>query len=348
MTAQARKLSTPYIDGETATFVWRGQSPPKLMGDFNGWDAETAIGLQKSGPQKWVHTMTLPRDAYMEYSFVRCGRRARDPNNPLVTPNGIGHFNNYFYMPEGGPPEWLTPRKGIKRGKITRHVIEAPSLMFGGKREVFLYQPPVKQPVPLLLVYDGQDYYRRAQLNVLIDNLIASGLIQPIALAMMAHGGQHTRMLEYGCSEMTLLVLQHVLLPLAMKKLNLIDLDQRPGGFGVLGASMGGLMALYTGLRMPGVFGKVISQSGAFEVGDGVMVTTTLIENGPVQPIDVWMDAGRYEWLLPANQKMHALLSRRGYPVVYREYSGGHNFPCWRNDLPDALLALFGRQKTNL
>ncbi|MFN8374318.1 MAG: alpha/beta hydrolase-fold protein [Anaerolineae bacterium] len=39
-----------------------------------------------------------------------------------------------------------------------------------------------------------------------------------------------------------------------------MDIQQHPGAFGVLGASMGGLMALYAGLRMPALFGQVISQ----------------------------------------------------------------------------------------
>jgi enterochelin esterase family protein len=52
--------------------------------------------------------------------------------------------------------------------------------------------------------------------------------------------------------------------------------------------------------------------------------------------------AGRYEWLLDCNRRMHALLVDRGYEVVYEEYSGGHNYPSWRDRVGRGLEALLG------
>ena len=337
-----KKQTTPIIDGDLATFVWNGPSAPKLMGDFNGWDPSIALELDQVTKTQWARTLQFTRSTYMEYVYVRGARRVRDPGNPNITPNGIGHFNNFIHMPDASPTPWLKPGKKVKHGKVTRHVIESGALTVGKTREMFLYQPATKEPVPLLVVYDGQDYYKRAMLNVIVDNLIAEKRIQPIAIAFIANGGQASRMLEYGCSEITLLLLKYVVLPLVAKKVNLVDLGRQPGAFGVLGASMSGLMALYTGLRMPQIFGKVISQSGAFEMGEDVMVTTPLVQHGPAQPIHVWMDAGRYEWLREANHRMYYLLQSRGYDVTYRDYDAGHNYPAWRDELPDALMAHFG------
>ncbi|MBU1752106.1 MAG: esterase family protein, partial [Chloroflexi bacterium] len=120
---------------------------------------------------------------------------------------------------------------------------------------------------------------------------------------------------------------------LAQAHLPLLDVQTHPGAYGVLGASMGGLMALYMGLRAPHVFGYVLSQSGAFTMMGRDLVVYDLVRDGPVRPIRIWMDVGRYEWLLPTNQHMHALLEAKGYDVTYREYNGGHNYSSWRDDV---------------
>jgi enterochelin esterase family protein len=53
------------------------------------------------------------------------------------------------------------------------------------------------------------------------------------------------------------------------------------------------------------------------------------------------MDAGLYDWLLESNQQMHTLLKEKSYKVKYHEFSGGHNFTSWRNDIWRGLEALY-------
>lgn len=105
---------------------------------------------------------------------------------------------------------------------------------------------------------------------------------------------------------------------------------------------MGGLMALFVGLRLPHIFGKVLSQSGAFEMDWYETVVLDLVRHGPLRPLQIWMDVGRLEGLLEPNRAMHALLAEKGYDVTCREFSGGHNYTSWRNDLWRGLEALFG------
>ncbi|NIW48054.1 MAG: esterase family protein, partial [Gammaproteobacteria bacterium] len=50
--------------------------------------------------------------------------------------------------------------------------------------------------------------------------------------------------------------------PLAKEKLNLVDPEKEP--YGIMGASLGGLMALFTGLRITQIFGQILSQAGSF------------------------------------------------------------------------------------
>jgi enterochelin esterase family protein len=111
----------------------------------------------------------------------------------------------------------------------------------------------------------------------------------------------------------------------------------------VLGASLGGLMAVYTGVRLPRIFGKVLSQSGAFIIPGHEFVVVDLVRHTPPPEIDIWMNAGRYELLLDENRRMYTLLKEKKYNVKYHEYPGGHNYTSWRNDIWRGLEALFRR-----
>jgi enterochelin esterase family protein len=209
-----------------------------------------------------------------------------------------------------------------------------------GEREIYFYLPPVKEQVPLLVVYDGTDYLERASLSVIVDNLIAEKRIRPIAMAFLPNGGDH-RGVEYACSDATIAWLDHVILPLAHKKLDLLDIKEHRGAYGVLGASFSGLMSIYTGLRMPEIFGKVIAQSAVFEFGGRDFAAVDLIKYSHSREIKIWMNVGRLEWLLEDNRRMQPILKEHGYDVTYREVSSGHNYTAWRNDVWHGLETMF-------
>ena len=337
-----QRHGSPVIDGDTVTFAWHGEHAPQLIGDFTGWEWGTPLDLAPTAPGVWTRTLTLPADAYIEYAFWRDGQRLADPLNPHTTPDGLGHRNPYFYMPDAAPSPLIRRRRDVAHGTVTRHGLEGDFYLVGRKRPVVLYQPPTAEPCPLLVVLDGQDYRPRGRLVNIVDTLITKGRIRPVALALIDHGGR-ARAVEYACSDAHLAVLLERLVPLARATLNLLDLQTQPGTFGILGASMGGLMALYAGLRAPHVFGHVLSQSGAFTLDTLDTVVWDLVRQGPVLPLRIWMDVGRYEWLLDCNRRLHHLLVERGYDVTYREYNAGHNYPAWRNDVWRGLELLFGR-----
>jgi enterochelin esterase-like enzyme len=344
--ARAEAGGTPVIDGDTATLVWQGAEPPLLLSDHDGWDPEHPGEWTEIAPGLWSHTMTLAPDAYIEYVFQTGPAeedRTPDPFNSRTSPNGIGQTNHFFYMPAGAATPLAQRVRGVQAGTVTRHVVEHKALVVGGKRPVWLYQPSTSDPVPLVVVWDGGDYYRRGRLTQIVDNLIGQRRIRPIALALVENGGQ-ARVVEYACSDASIGFVMQCVLPLAAERLRLIDAHASPGSrgaYGILGASMGGLMALYMGMRLPHVFGHVLSQSGAFWQGPLPWVVTDLVRDGTVRPLRIWMDAGRYEWLLPGNRDMHALLTARGYDVTYREFSGGHNYPAWRDDIWRGLEHLY-------
>lgn len=346
---RALKSGNPVIHGDRAIFIWEGESAPRLTGDFNHWEGSpkrfkrlSPRLMPDSAQPIWYAALTFPRDAYVEYAFHDpvSQKNFPDPLNRKTVNNGMGGRNNYFYMPETMPSPYHLRRADVMPGTLTSHRVDTKWLREDYQREVYFYRPPVRGLVPLLVVYDGQDYLQRAKLAVIVDNLVAEGRIQPLAMAFLPGGGRW-RDVEYACSDGTLLWVDEVILPLAREKLNLLDVKKQPGAYGVLGASLGGTMAMYTGLRMPDVFGKVISQAGAFSVTSRPFAVVDLVRHGQARGLDIWMDIGRLDFLLEDNRGMHALLQEKGYNVAYREFTAGHNYTAWRNDVWKGLEAMF-------
>jgi enterochelin esterase family protein len=343
----------PLIDGKKVTFLWAGEKAPYLIDDLHNWE-QNPQSLQRidtdpsdgSGQRMWAYSFDLPSDAYLEYVFLdlETNERLRDPHNKRRIWNGVNGYNHFFYMPDAAPTPLVRRKKGVPRGALTKHRLSTWMMSQEGKRIVHLYQPPTDGPVPLLVVYDGNDYLQRGKLAIMVDNLIAEKRIRPLAMIFLQNGGPR-RFVEYACSEATLAWLDHDVLPLAHERLDLLDIKENPGAYGMLGASMGGLMALYTGLRMPEVFGKVLSQSGAFHFEQFDTVTVEMVQHFPKRDLRIWMDAGKFDFLLESNQGMYKLLNSKGYDVSYREFTGAHCYTAWRNDIWHGLETLFGMEK---
>jgi enterochelin esterase-like enzyme len=340
--ARAHSEGSPLIEGETATFVWQGPSVPRLVGDFNHWGRDQAAVFTSIEPDVWTYSVELPRDAYIEYAYYAPDdERVFDPFNPHTAPTGLAVGYHYFYMPDVKPTPLTRRKRGAPAGKITRHTLKNAYLLVGGRRVVRLYHPPTTEPCPLLVVFDGQDYLRCARLVQIVDNLIAQQRIRPIALALLDHGKQ-ARVVEYAANESTVNVVLDEVLPLAAANLNLLDVHAQPGAYGLLGASMGGLISMYAALRAPEIFGKVLCQSGAFSLNEHDTVVFDLVRAGAARSIRVWQDIGHYEQLLPVNQHLAQLLRAQGCDVTYHEYQGGHSYMAWRDDVWRGLEAMFG------
>ena len=339
---KAKEHGDPIIEGNQVTFVWEGKTAPYLVDDIHGWE-EHPQRMRRVAKELWGYSMKLSADAYLEYSFYepRMKQRVPDPLNGNTVYNGLGSYNHFFSMPEYSHTTLAGSKKKIPHGKVTQYLVDTWMLADDGKRDVYFYRPPVKEPVPLLIIYDGTDYLERAKLNVIVDNLIHERQIQPIAMAFLQNGGDH-RTVEYACSDATVMWLDNVILPLARKHLKLLDVKTYRGAYGALGASFGGLMALYTGLRMPEIFGKVVSQSGVFESEGRDFAAVDLIRAGQGQEIKIWMDIGRFDSLLEDNRRLRPILMENGYDVTYREFNGGHNYTCWQNKVGLALEKMFG------
>jgi enterochelin esterase-like enzyme len=323
--------------------VWLGKTAPQIFSDWMDWDeTKEGISLKEMEPGVWIYICKLPSKAYLEYRFFNGKEFIEDPLNPHKVYNGIKGYNNTFSMPKVSVSPWIKSQKGLAKGKLSQYVIEDEGLIIGLRRKVVLYQPPTKKPAALLVVWDGPDYLKRGGIIPIVENLMAAGKIPPLALALVdnAHA---SRMVEYNCSDAAVLMLTQLVLPLAKKNLNLLNIQKYPGAFGILGASMGGIMAAYTGVRLPKIFGHVLSQSGAFILWDAKPVIWDLMESQTPLPLNFWLNIGTFDFLYKANKSFKALLDKKGYKVKYQAYAGGHNYTSWRDELADGLIYQFGK-----
>ena len=135
----------PVVDENRAVFLWQGEQPPYLVGDFNGWNPDEAAPWSAVEAGLWSFALDLPVDAYIEYAFLaepKDDSRLPDPLNDRTVPNGVGQVNHYFYMPGAEQTSLAERGAGVPQGKLSRHRVENGWLLATGKRWVHLYQPP--------------------------------------------------------------------------------------------------------------------------------------------------------------------------------------------------------------
>ena len=162
---------------------------------------------------------------------------------------------------------------------------------------------PLAPTARLVFVLDG-DYFRERPPHAdVLDNLVHNGRIPP-TIAVFVHG-QRTRDRDYVNSPTFADFVAKELHPWVAGHYRVTP---DPGGTAIAGASFGGLEAAFVALRYPGVFGKVLSQSGAFWPPEGwspAMSAWAVLERdsalieayarAPRQTIAFYLDCGFYE-----------------------------------------------------
>lgn len=117
------------------------------------------------------------------------------------------------------------------------------------------------------------------------------------------------------------------------------------------GLSYTGLAAAFVAREHPGLFQKVISQSGSFWSNDCWLVER--FRKSPVRlATEFYLDVGRLEIhenvrhredvlqvvsQIEGVRRFRDILLQLGHSVTYAEFYGGHDFEAWRKALPEAL-----------
>jgi enterochelin esterase family protein len=207
----------------------------------------------------------------------------------------------------------------------------------------------------VFFVQDGVAYYRTGKLNAVADNLLHLDRIESVILAFLEPGD---RTEEYFFNDAYLEFLLTEAVPQIESR---YPISSAASDRGLWGASLGGLASLYAALARPDAFGKVVTQSGAFQGkpgeeyrrvpaehtrNDGRGANEWLLERileRDTQPLRISQDCGQLEWLLGTNRRMAGTLWDKGYAHQYLERASGHNWVTWRDGLADHLEFMLGK-----
>ena len=343
----------PLVAKRGVTFVYRGEADAVLLRHFI-FGLPTSQPLERvDGTDLWHLELELPERSRLEYKFdVVHGENNRwilDPLNPQTAADPFG-ANSVARAYGYERPGWTRPDPEALPGSIER--VACPSRAFAGERELARYVPARfrrNRRYPLLVVHDGDDFLRFADLKIVLDNLIHRLEIPPLIAALTS---SPRRLVEYAGDPRHARFLTEDVLPWLGNRL---PPEDAPAPRCLMGASYGGVASLYTAWRYPGVWGKLLLQSGSFaftDIGghkrgaafDPVVRFVNAFRKSPgLAARRLFVSCGVYESLIYENRSLVPLLQRgrQRSRLRYVEVRDGHNWENWRDRLQDGLSWLY-------
>jgi glucan 1,4-alpha-glucosidase len=339
---RVRKVErSPLVEDNQVTFIYRGKAKRvEVVGDFTSWSPSRMVLKDVAGADVKYLTLKFAPDARVEYKFIADGEWINDPLSEHKLDNGVGGFNNFFTMPAYRPSA-LAEAKWALRGTLEK--LDAPTkVLEGGTRKLQVYLPPAYAErktdlFPVLYLQDGSEYVTRARAALIADQLIAEGRVAPFIIVFV---DPSNRFKEYWANDRFAEFMATELVPLIDTRYRTRDArDARA----LMGASLGGVISVWTALKYEYVFARVAGQSTAFQIDDERVVTrlAALDEMKGWRPLKFYFDVGLLEPIWKVNRRVRVLLAGKGYPVVYRETNAGHNWTNWRDQLADAFVGVW-------
>ena len=338
----------PLVDGDHVTFLYFGEAEAVNVRHWIFGLPGTLSFTRVEGEPIWYRELELPSHSRVEYKLevVRGGRGEwiLDPLNPHRAHDPFG-ANSVCFGPGYERPAWTEHDPKSREGSLDMVTVKSAAL--GDVRHVPVYLPARYRPsrrYPLLVVHDGSDYVNYSGLKIVLDNLIDALEIPPVVVAL---SDPRDRLREYANDERHAEHIVAELLPTLEQKYPLLG---RPTSRCLMGASLGAVATLSTAWRYPGVFGRLLLQSGSFaftDIGtdhprsrafDPVVEFVNAFRKEPGRPSErVFMSCGMYESLIYENRSMFPVLQKTGMAVRYREARDGHNWENWRDRLREGL-----------
>jgi enterochelin esterase-like enzyme len=232
-------------------------------------------------------------------------------------------------------------RKDIPHGQLEMVSYESKSV--GATRKMNVYTPPgytkdKKYPVLYLLHGIGGDeneWQRGGRPNVILDNLLADGKVEPMIVVMpngraqkndRAEGDVFKSAPAFTAFEKDLL--EDVIPAIESRYSVQADREHRA----IAGLSMGGGQSLNFGLAHLDTFAWV----GAFSAAPNTKKPEELIPDPAAAKEKLkllWIGVGTKDNLMRISQGVHDYLKDKDVPHVYRVDGNAHDFTEWKNNL---------------
>ena len=245
---------------------------------------------------------------------------------------------------------------GAQTGAVTEHTV--PSRIYGHPRRVWVYTPPGYSrghaPYDLIVAFDGADYQHDVPLPRILDSLVAAGRTPQFVALLIDDFAGAERIADLGNQPQFAAFMADEALPWLRAN---YDVTRDPHHTIITGSSAGGLGAAYVALRHPELFGKVLSQSGAFWRGAAASNDAPYewlagqYRASPRLDLVFLLDVGDQETrgalggaapsIRDANRRLRDVLLAKGYRVTYTEVPGGQHRPeDWKVRLPVDIVTM--------
>ena len=354
-----------------------GSTPPEatlyLAGSCNGWTTDDPAYALTHHPTDGTYSLTLPPSTgTLEFKFCR-GTWATietDADNLALPNRRYLHGSRrrtlrlqvLNWEDEGGtiPPR---PHSASPNVQVLAESFVMPPLR--RPRRVWLYLPPdyasSGRRYPVLYLQDGQNVFDQYTsfagewgVDETLDELHAQGRDLGGCLVVAVDNGGPRRLDEYspwrnprsqrgGEGEQYVDFLVHTLKPYIDKHFRT---QPGPASTGIMGSSMGALIATYAGLRYPGVFGRVGVFSPAYWFA-GQSLLAYAAQHPPRPDARFYFTSGTHEGptMVPLMAAVRDALHDAGLPLAQLHYApladGQHAEWFWRREFAAAYTWLF-------
>jgi enterochelin esterase-like enzyme len=297
--------------------------------------------MTKNSEGVWKVTTDSLSEGFHYYSLIIDGVAVADPASETFY--GMGRMASGFEVPFKGDGYYEV--RSVPHGDI--RIKRYYSTVTNTWREIYLYTPPgydenagEKYPVLYILHGGGEDergWAMQGKADLILDNLIAEKKAIPMILVMVDGNmplppfGED--ILKAFDTELTQCVIPFVEKNYRVKT----DAQDRA----LAGLSMGGIQTLYAGINNTQLFSYLgVFSSGwilpmqsniANEQYEFMAKNADMINNNLKL---LWIAVGGKEDIAYKNcQTMLSKFNEMNIRYQYYEYSGGHTWPVWRNDL---------------
>ncbi len=343
-----------------------------ISGDFENWSGgNSKYALQKKDSFYYI---TLPKiSPTIQYKFtlgtwntVEKNNQNNDIENRRYTFSKLKDTLLVPIVAWNTATKKTTTSTALSQVHVVKDSMYMPQL--DSYRKILIYLPPnyeeeTTKKYPVVYLQDGQNvfdaktaYSKEWHADESLNNLYHNEGIEVIAVAIYNGGNQ--RMAEYSPYKN-----KHVSKPQGEAYVNFIRKDLKPfidatyrtktdaPNTGILGSSMGGLIAFYAAMKHPETFGKVGVFSPSFWISTKAYQLAQ--NNSKNNPSSYYFLVGKQEGdtMLEDTQKMVQLMQKKGFPKqqLKAEYitNGTHNESFWSAYFPNAIRWLFPIANTN-